>query len=48
MTSLNKKKKCNNTLLTCGGEKGRRRKWKGFEMYHKKDRVANKKECKEE
>ena len=39
MTSLNKKRKCHNTLYDRGGEKGKYHKGKGFIMFHKKDRV---------
>ena len=45
MTSLNKKKKCKNTLYDRGGEKGKTTRLKGFAMYHKKERVQGKKEC---
>lgn len=48
MTSLNKKKKCKRTLLDRGGEKGPLFWLKRSAMYHKKNRVANKKMCKEE
>lgn len=44
MTALNKKRKCHNTLLDRGGEKGHIFKLKREAMYHKKNRVANKKE----
>lgn len=42
MTSYNKKRKCHNTLLDRGGEKGKCFKLKRHAMYHKKNRVANK------
>ena len=46
MASENKKKrKCRNTLLDRGGEKGPLFRLKRIAMYHKKDRVANKKSC---
>ena len=45
MTSINKKNKCKKTLYDRGGEKGKIHKLKRFAMFHKKDRVANKKEC---
>lgn len=48
MASENKKRKCHNTLLDRGGEKGKLFKLKRDAMYHKKDRVANKKACKED
>ena len=48
MASENKKRKCHNTLLDRGGEKGKLFKLKHHAMYHKKDRVANKKACKED
>lgn len=47
MTSLAKKKKCKRTLLDRGGEKGRIFKLKRDAIYHKKDRVSNKKACRE-
>lgn len=48
MTSISKKKKCTRTLLDRGGEKGSIFKLKREAMYHKKDRVNNKRICKEE
>lgn len=48
MTSIAKKKKCTRTLLDRGGEKGHLFKLKRNAMYHKKDRMCNKKACKEE
>jgi len=47
MTSIAKKKKCTRTLLDRGGEKGHLFKLKRNAMYHKKDRVNNKKACRE-
>ena len=47
MASYNKKRKCHNTLLENGGEKGKWFKLKGSAMYHKKDRNLNKKACRE-
>ena len=46
MTSSSKKRKCHNTIYDRGGEKGRIHYLKGYAMYHKKDRVAIKKETK--
>lgn len=46
MTAQNKKRKCKNTMLKNGGEKGKIFKLKGYCMYHKKERIAGKKECK--
>jgi hypothetical protein len=46
MTARNKKRKCKNTMLKNGGEKGKIFKLKGYCMYHKKERIAGKKECK--
>ncbi len=46
MTSLSKKRKCKNTQYDRGGEKGKIHFLKGFAMYHKKNRVEAKKECK--
>lgn len=48
MTSISKKKKCTRTLLDRGGEKGSIFKLKREAMYHKKDRINNKRICKEE
>lgn len=48
MASIAKKKKCTRTLLDRGGEKGHIFKLKRYAMYHKKDRVNNKKACREE
>ena len=48
MTSVAKKKKCRRTLLDRGGEKGHLFRLKGYAMYHKKNRKANKKACKGE
>lgn len=45
MTALNKKRKCRNTGLYMGGEK-RYSKLKRDAMFHKRDRVNNKKLCK--
>ena len=42
MTSYNKKRKCHNTLLDRGGEKGKCFKLKRHAMYHKKNRVEDK------
>lgn len=47
MTSISKKKKCTRTLLDRGGEKGSIFKLKRETMYHKKDRVNNKRTCRE-
>lgn len=47
MTSINKKKKCKRTLLDRGGEKGKIFRLKREAMYHKKERVANKRLCNE-
>ena len=47
MTSVAKKKKCKRTLLDRGGEKGPIFRLKRDAMYHKKERVYNKKLCKE-
>ena len=47
MTSIAKKKKCTRTLLDRGGVKGPIFKLKRNAMYHKKDRMGNKKACKE-
>ena len=44
MTSIAKKKKCTRTLLDRGGEKGPVFKLKRDAMYHKKDRIRNKKD----
>lgn len=40
MTAQNKKRKCKNTLLDRGGEKGKVFRLKGAAMYHKKERKA--------
>lgn len=48
MASLNKKRKCHNTLLDRGGEKGKLFRLKHCAMFHKKDRNHNKKMCKYE
>ena len=48
MASENKKRKCQNTLLDRGGEKGKLFRLKREAMYHKKDRNYNKKMCKEQ
>ena len=49
MTSLNKKRKCKNTLYSNGGEKDLPfSKSKGNSMFHKKDRNANKKIARKE
>lgn len=47
MTAKSKKRKCKNTMLKNGGEKGKIFKLKGYCMYHKKERAAGKKACKE-
>ncbi len=47
MASENKKRKCRNSSLDRGGEKGKLFKWKRYAMYHKKDRKHNKKMCEE-
>ena len=47
MTSSAKKKKCHNTYLDRGGEKGHLFRLKRDAMYHKKDRVAGKRMIKE-
>ena len=44
MTSRAKKRKCHNTIYDRGGEKGKIHYLKGCAMYHKKDRVAMRKE----
>ena len=44
MTSRAKKRKCKNTAYDRGGEKGKIHYLKGYAMYHKKDRVAMRKE----
>lgn len=46
MTSLNKKRKCKNTYLYRGGEK-LYCKMKRYAIFHKRDRVRNKKACQE-
>ena len=48
MASLNKKRKCHNTLYDRGGEKGKFHKLKGYAMFHKKDRVRLSKEMNEQ
>ena len=48
MTSIAKKKKCRRTGLDRGGEKGKIFRLKRDAMYHKKERIANKKLCTEE
>lgn len=45
MTALNKKRKCKNTLYDRGGEKCALSRMKRDGMYHKQNRVANKKLC---
>lgn len=45
MTALNKKRKCRNTLYDRGGEKGHISRAKHLIMFHKKERIANKKQC---
>lgn len=45
MTNIAKKKKCKRTLLDRGGEKGHIFKLQRYAMYHKKDRMKNKKDC---
>ena len=47
MASESKKRKCHNTSYDRGGEKGKIRRLKGYAMFHKKERVKNKKEAKE-
>lgn len=47
MASENKKRKCRNTSLDRGGEKGKLFRLKREAMYHKKDRKHNKKMCEE-
>lgn len=47
MASQSKKRKCKNTLYDRAGEKGKISKMKGYIIYHKKERTANKKLCKE-
>ena len=42
MTAQNKKRKCKNTLLDRGGEKGKVFRLKGAAMFHKKERKENK------
>ena len=48
MTSESKKRKCRNTYLDRGGEKGPLFRMKRDAMYHKKDRIQNKQICKTE
>ena len=48
MTSIAKKKKCRRTGLDRGGEKGKIFRLKRDAMYHKKERMFNKKVCTEE
>lgn len=48
MASQSKKRKCKNTRYDRGGEKGKVHYLKGYAMYHKKERVANNKEIKEQ
>ena len=48
MTSIAKKKKCRRTGLDRGGEKGKIFRLKRDAMYHKKERILNKKFCTEE
>ena len=48
MTSIAKKKKCRRTGLDRGGEKGKIFRLKRDAMYHKKERILNKKICTEE
>lgn len=48
MTSMNKKRKCRNTLYDRGGEKCSLCRWKRYGMFHKQNRVDNKKKCREE
>ena len=45
MASDSKRRKCRNTLLDRGGEKGKLFRLKRDAMYHKKDRNYNKKMC---
>lgn len=45
MASESKRRKCKNTAYDRGGEKGKIRHFKGYAMYHKKDRVAANKEA---
>ena len=45
MASQSKKNKCKHTGLDRGGEKGHLFRLKRDAMYHKKDRVANKRSC---
>lgn len=47
MASQSKKRKCHNTSYDRGGEKGKIRYCKGYVVYHKKERVANKMACKQ-
>ena len=47
MASQSKKNKCKHTGLDRGGEKGPLFRLKRDAMYHKKDRIANKRSCKE-
>ena len=39
MASKSKKRKCKNTKYDRGGEKGKIHYFKGYAMYHKKNRV---------
>ena len=47
MTSLNKKRKCKHSFFDRGGEKCKCIKFKRVAIFHKKDRVRNKKACQE-
>lgn len=48
MASQAKKRKCRNTHYDRGGEKGKVRYFKGYAMFHKKERVANNKTVSEQ
>ena len=47
MASQNKKNKAKNSFMYDGGEKGRFIKLKGLMFFQKKDRIVNKKVCKD-
>lgn len=48
MTSISKKRKIKHNFIEKGGEKRALNRCKRFAMYHKQNRVANKKICKTE
>ncbi len=47
MTSMSKKRKCHHNIYTNGSEKRSLSRSKGMAMFHKKNRVANKRMCRE-